>query len=100
VSLDERHYPYDVPEDVAGEVGLVEIARLVRGPMVRVEGENHAHARLLAWTPQPLPPILVHRSTMMVIDGMHRLLAAQLRGTRRSRCGSSRAATTKPSSRR
>ena len=29
---------------------------------------------------QDLPPILVHRSTMRVIDGMHRLRAAKLRG--------------------
>ncbi|MET8827959.1 ParB N-terminal domain-containing protein [Streptomyces sp. NPDC004610] len=28
----------------------------------------------------PLPPIIVHRASMRVIDGMHRLRAAQLRG--------------------
>lgn len=61
-------------------ISVVAIDRLVRGPLVRVDGENHAHARLLAATPQPLPPILVHRSSMTVLDGMHRMLAAQLRG--------------------
>jgi hypothetical protein len=43
-------------------------------------GEDQAYARLLAFTPVPLPPILVERSTMRVIDGMHRVLAAGLRG--------------------
>ncbi|MCH0566153.1 ParB-like nuclease domain-containing protein [Streptomyces sp. MUM 2J] len=31
---------------------------------------------------QLLPPILVHRGTMRVIDGVHRLMAARLRGDR------------------
>lgn len=53
---------------------------LRRGPTLRVMGEDQAHARLLAWTPTQLPPILVDRSTMTVIDGMHRVLAAKLRG--------------------
>ncbi len=59
---------------------MVALDQLRRGPLVRVLGEDHAHARLLAWTPQDLPPILVHRSSMTVIDGMHRVMAARLRG--------------------
>ncbi|HZN17505.1 MAG TPA: ParB N-terminal domain-containing protein [Micromonosporaceae bacterium] len=39
-----------------------------------------AHARLLAESDANLPPILVNRRTMRVIDGMHRVLAATLRG--------------------
>jgi ParB-like chromosome segregation protein Spo0J len=35
---------------------------------------------MLAESEEPLPPILVHRATGRVIDGMHRLGAAQLRG--------------------
>ncbi|MFK3978759.1 ParB/RepB/Spo0J family partition protein [Micromonospora sp. NPDC050397] len=35
---------------------------------------------MLADSEDPLPPILVHRATMRVIDGMHRLYAARLRG--------------------
>jgi hypothetical protein len=46
----------------------------------RLGGENRDHIRLLADATAPLPPILVHRSTMRVIDGMHRLRAAMLRG--------------------
>lgn len=40
--------------------------------------EEHAH--VLAVIDAPLPPILVHRQTMHVIDGAHRLAAAKLRG--------------------
>ena len=35
---------------------------------------------MLAESDAALPPIVVHRSTMRVIDGMHRLRAARLRG--------------------
>jgi ParB-like chromosome segregation protein Spo0J len=45
----------------------------------RLAGEDLTHARALADTPDELPPIIVHRSTMRVIDGMHRLHAAKLR---------------------
>ncbi|MFJ8753953.1 ParB/RepB/Spo0J family partition protein [Streptomyces sp. NPDC102441] len=38
------------------------------------------HARLLAEVETELPPIVVHRSTMRVIDGMHRVQAAEMRG--------------------
>jgi ParB-like chromosome segregation protein Spo0J len=41
-----------------------------------------AHALSLAQTEADLPPIVVHRATMRVIDGMHRLTAARLRGER------------------
>ena len=46
----------------------------------RSAGVDMAHARSLAQTEADLPPILVHRATMRVIDGMHRLAAARLRG--------------------
>jgi ParB-like chromosome segregation protein Spo0J len=46
----------------------------------RLKGESDEHIELLAGSETPLPPILVHRSTMRVVDGMHRLRAAQLRG--------------------
>ncbi|WP_243726934.1 ParB/RepB/Spo0J family partition protein [Actinocrispum wychmicini] len=46
----------------------------------RLDGENPAHTRLLAEIDAALPPILVHRQTMRVIDGRHRLRAANLRG--------------------
>ncbi|MBB4911633.1 ParB N-terminal domain-containing protein [Actinophytocola algeriensis] len=46
----------------------------------RLRGENAAHSRKIADSGEPLPPILVHRQTMRVIDGTHRLRAARLRG--------------------
>lgn len=48
----------------------------------RLTGVNRAHARLLADLDEPLPPIVVQRSSMHVIDGMHRVEAARLRGDR------------------
>jgi len=70
-----------VPEP-SGRVVMVPLEQLKRGPMVRVMGEDPAHARLLACTPRQLPPILVHKSSLTVIDGMHRVMAAGLRGER------------------
>ncbi|MBE8520940.1 ParB-like nuclease domain-containing protein [Amycolatopsis sp. H6(2020)] len=46
----------------------------------RLAGENSEHIQALAESPAGLPPIMVHRATMRVIDGMHRLRAAMLRG--------------------
>lgn len=46
----------------------------------RLSGESMKHSRLLAQSDVLLPPIIVHRQSMRVIDGMHRLLAARLRG--------------------
>ena len=48
----------------------------------RLVGEDETHIHRLAQVESPLPPILVHRSTMRIIDGMHRLAAARLRGDR------------------
>lgn len=48
----------------------------------RLVGENVDHIRVLAEAGSDLPPILVHRPTMRVIDGMHRLRATVLRGER------------------
>ncbi|MEU8958558.1 ParB/RepB/Spo0J family partition protein [Streptomyces sp. NPDC048518] len=48
----------------------------------RLVGENLDHVRVLAESGADLPPILVHRATMRVIDGMHRLRATALRGER------------------
>jgi hypothetical protein len=46
----------------------------------RLEGLDTEHARTLAEVDAGLPAILVQRSTMRVIDGMHRLYAARLKG--------------------
>jgi ParB-like chromosome segregation protein Spo0J len=46
----------------------------------RRAGEDISHIEMLSSIEERLPPILVHRGTMRVIDGMHRLRAAKLRG--------------------
>ncbi|MGW7544681.1 streptomycin biosynthesis protein [Streptomyces sp. NPDC054770] len=46
----------------------------------RSQGVDLEHARGLAEAGAGAPPILVHRPTMQVIDGRHRLHAAELRG--------------------
>jgi ParB-like chromosome segregation protein Spo0J len=46
----------------------------------RRAGEDVSHIEMLASIEERLPPIVVHRASMRVIDGMHRLRAAKLRG--------------------
>lgn len=62
------------------EVVAVPILSLLPGESPRLEGEDKAHVARLAESEGPLPPILVARGTMRVIDGMHRLMAASLKG--------------------
>jgi transposase-like protein len=62
------------------EFATVTIRSLQSGFSPRLKGENRAHVMRLAETDSPLPPILVDRRTMRVIDGMHRLMAASMRG--------------------
>ncbi|SUB40284.1 MULTISPECIES: ParB/RepB/Spo0J family partition protein [Nocardia] len=52
------------------------------GGALRVRAEDSAHTQVLAQTETELPPILVHRGTMRLIDGAHRLQAAKLKGAR------------------
>jgi ParB-like chromosome segregation protein Spo0J len=59
------------------------VASLLSADSPRLAGENPDHIRQLAETEAELPPILVHRQAMRVIDGMHRLQAAILRGDER-----------------
>lgn len=56
----------------------IELLDLTGSP--RLEGENEMHTRVLAETVDTLPPVLVHRETMRVIDGVHRVQAARSRG--------------------
>jgi ParB-like chromosome segregation protein Spo0J len=58
----------------------VPVSSLLAGYSPRLNGENAQHVQVLAASESPLPPVLVHRPTMRVIDGMHRLRAALLRG--------------------
>lgn len=58
----------------------VPILSVFPGDSPRLNGEDKAHIARLAETETPLPPILVDRRTMKVVDGMHRLMAASLQG--------------------
>lgn len=61
-------------------VEWVPIETLTVSSTPRVDGEDLAYARALAEAGAALPPILVHRATMQVVDGVHRLRAARIRG--------------------
>ena len=58
----------------------VPVTELVLSNWLRVKGEDIKHVRALAEVENELPPIVVHRATMQVIDGMHRVRAAVLSG--------------------
>ena len=62
----------------AGDVVRLKLADLREGVTPRLEGEDVNHVRLLAETFGSLPPIVVHRESMTVIDGYHRVRAARM----------------------
>lgn len=61
-------------------VRKVALASLVMAESPRSAGVDHAHVQRLAEAEWPLPPILVHRPTMRIIDGFHRVTAAHQLG--------------------
>lgn len=67
-------------ETTGHHVAVVPIISVLPGDSPRLDGEDKAHIARLAETEAALPPILVDRRRMRVIDGMHRLMAASLRG--------------------
>jgi hypothetical protein len=58
----------------------VPVGLILRAVSPRANGVDKKHVRLLAESGEVLPPILVHRGSMRVIDGMHRLHLARLQG--------------------
>jgi ParB-like chromosome segregation protein Spo0J len=60
----------------------VQVDSLVPGFHLRMAGTDAAHVRLLADAAGSvqLPPILVQKSSLRIIDGMHRVEVAKLRG--------------------
>ncbi|MFC1410332.1 ParB/RepB/Spo0J family partition protein [Streptacidiphilus sp. N1-12] len=65
------------------EAGVEEeapVSRLVVVAGPRLDGEDQDYTRTLAETEADLPPIVVHRASMQVVDGVHRLRAAVRRG--------------------
>ncbi|WBB62402.1 hypothetical protein O7599_07685 [Streptomyces sp. WMMC500] len=57
----------------------VPVASLLPADSPRLAGVDPEHVDLLAAL-SGLPPVLVHRGTLRVVDGMHRVHAARLRG--------------------
>jgi hypothetical protein len=66
----------EVRDEDTAELSIVD---LLPANSPRLE-EVDEHIQVLAEADTKLPPILVHRTTLRVIDGMHRLRAAQRRG--------------------
>lgn len=77
---DNRSPKNGLVQDHTSEVTEVAIAELTLGESPRSAGIDEGHARLLADSDSRLPPLLVHRPSMRVLDGAHRLRAATLRG--------------------
>lgn len=64
-------------------VVLVDLDDLSEGGSPRVAGVDESHVDVLAGVLDKLPPILVHRETLRVIDGVHRVRAARSLGRTR-----------------
>jgi hypothetical protein len=69
-----------IPSIESYPVTTVDIDLLVFDGSPRLAGEDPRHTRVLAEANGALPPITVHRPTMRVIDGTHRVRAAVLNG--------------------
>ncbi|MCO5998080.1 ParB/RepB/Spo0J family partition protein [Actinoallomurus rhizosphaericola] len=80
----EREGPALLPAP-GQDVHTVPLSELLPADSPRLAGEDENHTRRLVEAEAELPPILVHRSTMRVIDGMHRLRAAMASGRKEIR---------------
>lgn len=61
-------------------VWTVPIASLVIADSPRLAGEDAQHVQMLTESEEAMPPIWVHEPTRRVIDGIHRMRAAVMRG--------------------
>lgn len=71
---------YEFSSDARSGVHLLPISDLVIGESPRLTGVDSAHVVRLAECGARMPPIVVHRQTMRVVDGMHRVRAATRNG--------------------
>src|SRR4051812_9942710 len=77
--------PSQITMRIAGErlsesITWVDVLALRSGDSPRLEGLSEDHIHALIEAESDFPPIIVHRATMCVIDGMHRVEAARLAG--------------------
>ena len=77
---DDSAWPAAAPAPAVRGVTSVPVASLLPADSPRLEGQAAEHVARLAAVETPLPPILVDRRSMRVIDGMHRLAAAFRKG--------------------
>ena len=70
----------ELPDGDLKDGEVVPVGALRLGDSPRRNGVNESHVRRLAQCDAHLPPIVVHRRTMRIIDGMHRLRAAERNG--------------------
>ncbi|MEC3952781.1 ParB/RepB/Spo0J family partition protein [Nocardia sp. CDC153] len=68
------------PELADAELVRIPLYRLRIDNPVRISGENSRYVDALAEVYAALPPVVVHRPSMTVIDGAHRVRAAQSAG--------------------
>ncbi|MEU3224834.1 hypothetical protein ABZ695_16980 [Streptomyces sp. NPDC006976] len=66
--------------DAGADAEWIPITTLDLSHSPRSAGESGEHIRVLAESQTDLPPIVVQRGTGRVVDGVHRVRAAQLRG--------------------
>ena len=71
------------PAPHAPRTAWVPIAELRPDLCLRVDGPSSDHVAALVEIDGPLPPIVVQRGSLRVVDGVHRLLAARVLGAER-----------------
>jgi len=76
----EKHLLLQYEKIQHSQVSRVPIESLITSGSPRLDGEDAEHVRALAESGAVLPPIVAHLPSRRVVDGMHRLQAALLRG--------------------
>lgn len=69
-----------VESDLTSQPKECPIGVLLPAYSPRLGGVDDNHVRALAGTSEDFPPVLVQASSMRIVDGMHRVRAAELRG--------------------
>ncbi|CAL9677285.1 Transcriptional regulator NovG [Streptomyces sp. enrichment culture] len=78
----QQHFRHPDPHlgGLLSEITQVPISRITVVGSLRTVGEDPRHINALAEVCSELPPIVIHRKTMTVIDGVHRLRAVENSG--------------------
>jgi ParB-like chromosome segregation protein Spo0J len=67
-------------QGVSVDVAQVKVRLLKQGISPRIEEQDVEHAKALAHVLDDCPPIIVERSSNVIVDGVHRVLAARMIG--------------------